>query len=76
MVDDRRRRRSAPFRPRNYRAAAPTMTTYFTPREALDRYVRGSGEYPWRPRLRTPIGPIELLVPVHEYPDGVRRLRS
>ncbi len=73
MVADQRRRKSAPFRPRNYRALAHTMTTYFDPVEALDRYVRGSGEYPWRARLRTPIGPIEVLIP---HPHDVRTVNE
>lgn len=73
VVIDQRRWRSAAFRLRNYRAFAHTMTTYLAPVEALDRYVRGSGEYPWRPRLRTPIGHIELLVP---HPHDVRTVNE
>ena len=63
MVTDVRRRWSAPFRPRNYRAAWSTLTTSRRPVDALDRYVRGSGDYPWTVTLRTPIGPLDLLVP-------------
>lgn len=73
MAPDRRRRKSAIFRARNYRALAHTMTTYEKPIDALDRYVRGVGDYPWRPRLRTPIGPIELLVP---HPHDVRTVNE
>ncbi|MGE9808293.1 MULTISPECIES: FkbM family methyltransferase [unclassified Janibacter] len=70
---DQRRRLSAPFRPRNYRAFAHTLTTYRRPVDALDRYVRGTGDYPWHPVLRTPIGEIELVVP---HPHDVRTVNE
>lgn len=63
MALDRRRRWSAPFRLRNYRAFGQTLRSSTHPVDALDRYVRGSGEYPWWAGLRTPTGRIELLVP-------------
>lgn len=73
MPTDVRRRWSAPFRPRNYRAAWSTLMTSRRPVEALDRYVRGSGTYPWRARLRTPTGLVELLVP---HPHDVRTVNE
>ena len=73
MPTDVRRRWSAPFRPRNYRAAWSTLMTSRRPVESLDRYVRGSGTYPWRAGLRTPTGPIELVVP---HPHDVRTVNE
>jgi FkbM family methyltransferase len=70
---DRRRRFTAPFRVRNYRAVVNTVRTYERPLEALDRYVRSRGEYPWTARVRTPIGVVELLVP---HPHDVRTLNE
>lgn len=70
---DSRRRWSAPFRPRNYRAVARTLATSTRPLDALDRYVRGSGEYPWRARVRTPTGTVELVVP---HPHDVRTVNE
>lgn len=72
-TDDRRRRLSAPFRPRNYRALWHTLTTYRRPVDALGRYVRGSGDYPWRTTLRTPTGAVSLLVP---HPHDVRTVNE
>lgn len=40
MATDERRWLSAPFKVRNYRAMAYTMTTYARPFEARDRHVR------------------------------------
>lgn len=73
MAGDVRRRWSAPLRPRNYRAAWSTLTTSRRPVEALDRYVRGSGDYPWTAALRSPTGPVELLVP---HPHDVRTVNE
>lgn len=73
MAVDHRRWRSAAFRPRNYRALAHSLTTYLRPVDALNRYVRGAGEYPWRARLRTPTGVVELLVP---HPHDVRTVNE
>lgn len=73
MSLDVRRRWSAPFRPRNYRAVWSTVRTSREPLRALDRYVRGSGRYPWTVVLRTPTGPIELLVP---HPHDVRTVNE
>ena len=73
MATDVRRWRSALFRPRNYRAAWSMLRTSTHPVEALDRYVRGSGEYPWRAGLRSPTGPVELLVP---HPHDVRTVNE
>jgi FkbM family methyltransferase len=63
---DRRRRLTAPFRARNYRAFVNTVLTYERPVDAINRYVRDRGNYPWTARVRTPIGVIELLVP-HQH---------
>lgn len=73
MPADVRRRWSAPFRVRNYRAAWSTLLTSHSPVDSLVRYVRGSGSYPWRVRLRTPTGPVELLVP---HPHDVRTVNE
>lgn len=70
---DQRRRWSAPFRARNYRAVGYTLISSTHPVEALDRYVRGSGNYPWVAGLRTPTGQIELLVP---HPHDVRTVNE
>jgi FkbM family methyltransferase len=70
---DRRRRLTAPFRARNYRAFVNTIRTYERPIDALNRYVRGRGSYPWTARVRTPIGVVELLVP---HPHDVRTLNE
>lgn len=67
------RRWSAPLRPRNYRAAWSTLLTSHRPVDSLSRYVRGRGRYPWRARLRTPTGPVELLVP---HPHDVRTVNE
>lgn len=72
-TDDHRRRLSAPFRRRNYRALWHTLTTYERPVDALVRYVRGTGDYPWRTTLRTPTGPVMLLVP---HPHDVRTVNE
>ena len=60
---DRRRRLTAPFRARNYRALVNTVLTYERPLDALNRYTRDRGRYPWTARVRTPTGVVELLVP-------------
>lgn len=73
MTRDVRRRWSAPLRPRNYRAAWSTLLTSRTPADSLRRYVTGSGDYPWRVDLRTPTGPVELLVP---HPHDVRTVNE
>lgn len=72
MAKDERRWLSAPFRPE---ATEPwhTLTTYTWPFEALDRYVRGSGDYPWTAGLRTPTGPVQLRVP---HPHDVRTVNE
>ena len=72
-MPDVRRRWSAPLRPRNYRAVWSTLLTSHRPVDSLSRYVRGSGRYPWRARLRTPTGPVELLVP---HPHDVRTVNE
>ncbi|MBA4083446.1 MAG: hypothetical protein C0493_00615 [Kytococcus sp.] len=73
MTDDQRRTWSAPFRPRSYRALWSMLTTSLQPVESVDRYVRGTGEYPWTTSLRTPIGPVRLVVP---HPQDVRRVND
>lgn len=73
MTTDVRRRWSAPLRSRNYRAAWSTLLTSRTPADSLRRYVTGSGDYPWRVGLRTPTGPVELLVP---HPHDVRTVNE
>ena len=73
MKTDVRRRWSAPLRSRNYRAAWSTLLTSRTPADSLRRYVTGSGDYPWRVGLRTPTGPVELLVP---HPHDVRTVNE
>lgn len=73
MTDDQRRTWSAPFRPRSYRALWSTLTTSLQPVESVDRYVRGTGEYPWTTSLRTPIGPVRLVVP---HPHDVRTVND
>jgi FkbM family methyltransferase len=70
---DRRRRLTAPFRLRNYRAVVGSLRAYENPVDGLSRYVRGTGEYPWTTTLRTPIGPVELLVP---HPHDVRTVNE
>jgi FkbM family methyltransferase len=73
MSRDQRRRLSASFRPRNYRAFVNTVLTFERPIDALDRYVRSRGDYPWRARVRTPTGVVELLIP---HPHDVRTLNE
>lgn len=73
MTGDPRRTWSAPFRPRNYRALWSTLTTSLQPIESVDRYVCGTGEYPWTTSLRTPIGPVRLVVP---HPHDVRTVND
>jgi FkbM family methyltransferase len=70
---DHRRRLSAPFRPRNYRALVGSLRTYASPVDGLRRYVLGSGSYPWAARLRTPLGPVVLTVP---HPHDVRTVNE
>lgn len=60
---DRRRRLSAPFHLRNYRALVNSMLIYSHPFDGVMRYVWGTGSYPWSARLRTPTGAVQLLVP-------------
>jgi hypothetical protein len=41
--------------------------TFYNPLSALARYVTNRGTYPWRPKLRTPMGTIEVtLVDRHD----------
>lgn len=70
---DQRRWRSAPFRARNYRAVLGMLRTFTDPVDALLRYVRGGGTYPWRPTLRTPVGRLALTVP---HPHDVRTVNE
>jgi len=42
----------------NYRALWRALRVYEQPRESLGRYLLGRGDYPWRCRLRTPLGSI------------------
>ncbi len=70
---DQRRWLSAPLRVRNYRALAGSLLTYASPVDGLRRYVRGSGDYPWSARLRTPLGPVVLTVP---HPHDVRTVNE
>ena len=70
---DERRRLTAPFRVRNYRAVVNTMLTYERPLDALNRYVRDRGDYPWTARVRTSTGVVELLVP---HPHDVRTVNE
>lgn len=42
---------------KHYRALARTFRVQSSPLEALARYLIGRGEYPWRPTVRTPMGP-------------------
>ena len=44
------------LRPDNYRSLARAMRRYEHPRDALSRYFRGSGDYPARIGVRTPMG--------------------
>lgn len=70
---DRRRRWSALLRRRNYVAFANSFRTYIRPLEGLQRYVYGSGEYPWTAQIRTPVGRLEFLVP---HPHDVRTVNE
>lgn len=73
MGGDQRRWWSAPLRPRNYRALWSTLTTSQAPVESLERYVCGTGDYPWTTAVRTPTGQVRLLVP---HPYDVREVNE
>lgn len=49
------------------------FTTFEHPVDVLNRYVRGAGAFPWRATLRTPTGPLTLLVP---HPHDVRTVNE
>lgn len=61
--------RTAIFHARHYRAAINTFRYAERPLDALRRYVTQRGQYPWLPTVRTPVGPVSLLIP-HPW-DGV-----
>lgn len=70
---DRRRRLTAVLRRRNYRAFVNSLRVYRHPLDGLNRYVRGSGSYPWSAELRTPVGPVAVHVP---HPHDVRTVNE
>lgn len=57
----------APLQGRHWRGLARATTTYRSPGTALCRYLSNGGAYPWRPRLRTPLG--EVRPELHSYHD-------
>jgi FkbM family methyltransferase len=52
----------AVFQKRHYHALGNMFRHYATPGEALRRYLSGSGPWPWRTRLYTPMGPRTLTL--------------
>ena len=51
-----RRVLAAPFQRDHYRAAAQMLLRYPDRFDAARRYLGGSGDYPYRCRIRTPLG--------------------
>lgn len=47
------------FQPANYRALLAMPRRYARPTESAQRYFRGTGDYPWRCPIRTPLGVVE-----------------
>ncbi len=57
----------APLRAHNYRTAASLLRTFPDPVSVAWRYVTSRGEYPYRVRVRTPLGVVGLdLDSVHD----------
>jgi len=52
----------APFQRRHWRALVGIIRTFDQPAEVLRRYLSNSGDYPWRPTLSTPVGPVSPLL--------------
>jgi len=50
------------FAPRNYAALGRALRVYRDPADSLKRYFRGTGTYPHRPRLRTPLGDVAPML--------------
>lgn len=48
----------APFRRGHYRGLLGALRFYDEPWECLWRYLTARGEYPYAPRLKTPLGPV------------------
>lgn len=70
---DLKRLLAAPLQRRHWRGAFRGLTVYSQPAEAFRRYVTNTGEYPWSPVLKTPLGPVRPtltsyhdLLTVHE----------
>jgi FkbM family methyltransferase len=63
-----RRVLAAPLRRRHYRGLAGALRRYRTPGRDLWRYVSLRGSYPYRCRLRTPLGEV---APVLAGPDDI-----
>lgn len=51
---------AAPFDVRHWRALRGIALTFDDPLAALTRYLHNSGQYPWSPKLRTPLGPVRV----------------
>jgi FkbM family methyltransferase len=59
---DVRRILAAPSDARHWRALLGILHTFDKPIAALARYLVNQGRYPWRVRLRTPLGPSEVVL--------------
>lgn len=59
----------APLEPRHYVAFANCLRVAARPQELLSRYLSGHGAYPYRCRVRTPLGPHDLTL--HSPDDAV-----
>ena len=59
---DIRRLLLAPFALRHWRALRGIVRTFDDPRAALIRYLTNGGQYPWLPTVRTPLGPIQVIL--------------
>jgi FkbM family methyltransferase len=58
----------APFEPRHYVAAGNMLRLYPRPWQEFTRYLTGRGTYPYRCRIRTPIG---TVAPMLYSPDDM-----
>jgi len=64
-----RRVASAPFTAAHYSALRGSLSVYPHPLQAMTRYVFGSGTYPYRCQVRTPLGTQELAL---YHPDDMQ----